>query len=137
MAPDGKFYICPEFYFDEEESEIGDLEEGVVNHKNPHLFSLDYAPLCKDCNANHCSMCSYKNKKNTLEVNVPAEFQCIKSHIEMKVSQKLQNKLDKILAMENKIKEVKYLDPILEFKDNNFLGRMGVSKKEMGKVYHG
>ena len=137
LAPDGKFYICPEFYFDEEESEIGDLEEGVVNHKNPHLFSLDYAPLCKDCNANHCSMCSYKNKKNTLEVNVPAEFQCIKSHIEMKVSQKLQNKLDKILAMENKIKEVKYLDPILEFKDNNFLGRMGVSKKEMGKVYHG
>ena len=50
LAPDGKFYICPAFYLADDGYSIGSLVE-VLDIKNPKLYKLSYAPLCRNCDA--------------------------------------------------------------------------------------
>ena len=85
LAPNGKYYICPDFYYADEEDSCGDLENGF-DIKNPLLYKLNHAPLCRECGAYHCQRCVFLNKKKTLEVNIPSYEQCTKSKIEMKIS---------------------------------------------------
>ena len=126
LAPDGRFYICPAFYLDgvcngEEKSmsevcskgyNIGSLAEGL-NVKNPQLYKLSHAPLCRTCDSFHCKRCVWLNRRTTLEVNTPSSQQCVISHIEREVSRKLLNNLkDNIpLLHEKEIDELSYLDP--------------------------
>ena len=85
LAPNGKFYVCPAFYEEEEGTPCGDLDMGL-DLKNPLLYHLDHAPLCKNCNAFQCHRCIFLNKKKTKEVNIPPYEQCEKSRIELKVT---------------------------------------------------
>ena len=112
LALDGKFYICPAFYLDGEVS-IGDLETGI-NLKNPQLFKLSHAPICRICDAFQCKRCIWLNKKMTNEVNTPSRQQCIVAHTERNASKKLLEefrKLDPSYLPEAKIPEIDYLDP--------------------------
>lgn len=111
LAPDGKFYVCPGFYLDGSE-EVGTIENGL-NVKNPQLYKLDYAPICRICDAWHCKRCVWQNKNTTLEINTPGREQCVVSHIERNASLKLLSKIREIgtFLPDKEIPEIDYLDP--------------------------
>jgi CXXX repeat peptide maturase len=81
LMPNGHFYPCAAFYYDNQEEDFGDLVRGI-KIKNPQLFKLDYAPICRNCDAFHCHRCVWLNRRTTLEVNTPSHEQCVISHLE-------------------------------------------------------
>lgn len=125
LAPNGKFYICPAFYYDEKmgvstrmnhktkdaSRSVGDLIEGI-NIPNKQLLELERAPLCRICDAYHCNRCIWLNQKLTWDNNTPSRQQCVMSHIERNASRDLSNQLKEVgFVLENEIKEINYLDP--------------------------
>lgn len=128
IAPNGKFYLCPAFYYDERngldtnmnhkkcvtDRSIGDLSTGI-NIINKYLLTLDHSPLCKLCDAYHCNRCIWLNQRLTLEINTPSHQQCIMSHIERNSSMRLSRKLRDLGYEVNEICEIDYLDPFNKF----------------------
>jgi CXXX repeat peptide maturase len=111
LAPDGKFYICPAFYMEDEEEPAGDLVKGITI-PNKQLYKLEYAPICRKCDAYHCKRCIRLNKKTTLEVNTPSHEQCVTAHLERNASRHLLNGLQaKGYFTDKEIREIVYLDP--------------------------
>ena len=120
LAPDGKFYVCPAFYLTDEEDGMGALHTSIgdVKHgldiKNPQLYKLDHAPLCRRCDAYQCKRCIWLNRKMTFEVNTPSHEQCVMAHLERNASRDLLNAIRKygaFLPEQEEIKEITYLDP--------------------------
>jgi uncharacterized protein len=113
VAPNGKIYFCPAFYFDDPESSIGSLDEGL-NIKNNYLLDIKKAPICSDCDSYHCSRCKFLNKKLTNEINTPSKIQCIISHTERNKARALQIRLKNLaeINFKNTIAEIDYLDPL-------------------------
>jgi len=113
LAPNGKFYVCPAFYYEDEADSIGDLEHGL-DIRNRQLFKLEYAPICRHCDAWQCKRCVWLNRKTTLEVNTPSHEQCVVAHLERNASRELLNNIRKhgsFLPEQEEIKEIDYLDP--------------------------
>jgi CXXX repeat peptide maturase len=112
LAPNGKFYACPAFYYENEENCIGDLEHGL-DIKNPQLYKLDHAPICCHCDAYQCKRCVWLNRKTTLEVNTPSREQCVAAHLERNATRELLENIRKLGSFmpEMEIKEIDYLDP--------------------------
>ena len=125
VASNGKFYLCPAFYYDEQmgisnrmnhktkdaSRSVGDLEQGI-DIPNKQLLQLDHAPLCRICDAYHCNRCIWLNQKLTWDNNTPSHQQCVISHLERNASRDLQMKMQEIgYKFENEIKEINYLDP--------------------------
>lgn len=111
LAPNGKFYVCPAFYIENEEDSIGDLRTRL-NIKNQQLYKLEYAPLCRTCDAFQCKRCVWLNRKTTLEVNTPSHEQCVVAHLERNESEKLLNELKPVGYFADKeIPAIDYLDP--------------------------
>lgn len=126
LAPNGKFYLCPVFYYDEKmeifnqlnhnnpssDCSVGDLEKGldIPNHQ---LLQLDHAPLCRNCDAYQCRRCIWLNKKLTWDNNTPSHQQCVMAHIERNVSRELLNEIRTAgeFIPEINIPEITYLDP--------------------------
>jgi len=111
LAPDGKFYPCAAFYLDKF-NDIGNPVDGL-NIANSRLYKLEYAPLCRICDAYHCKRCIWLNKKLTLEVNVPSHQQCVMSHIERKASKRLLESIREFgdFAPDVVIPDIDYSDP--------------------------
>lgn len=106
LAPDGRFYPCPAFYGDADKGyNIGDLHSGP-DIKNPQLYRLDHAPICRRCDAWQCRRCTWLNCRLTLEVNTPGHQQCIMTHVERNASRRLLP-----LFPGTEIPEIGYLDP--------------------------
>lgn len=113
LAPNGKFYTCPAFYYENEEDCVGDLESGL-DIKNKQLYRLDHAPICRKCDAWQCRRCIWLNRKTTLEVNTPSHEQCVAAHLERNASRELMLSLRSkgtFLPGKEEIKELTYLDP--------------------------
>ena len=126
LAPNGKFYLCPAFYYDEQmkvdnqlnhhqptsDNSVGDLEKGL-DIPNLQLLKLDHAPLCRNCDAYQCRRCLWLNRKLTWDNNTPSRQQCVMAHIERNASRNLLNDIRKVGEfMPNiDIKEINYLDP--------------------------
>lgn len=121
LAPDGKFYVCPGFYLasDEEdyglgksEFSIGNLNEGL-DIKNPQLYKLSHAPICRNCDAYQCKRCVWLNRKMTYEVNTPSHEQCVVAHLERNASRELLHNIRKHVEFlpNTQIDEIQYLDP--------------------------
>lgn len=113
LAPNGKFYVCPAFYYENETESIGDLEHGL-DIKNRQLYKLEYAPICRHCDAYQCKRCIWLNRKTTLEVNTPSHEQCVLAHLERNASRELLNNIRKhgtFLPEQEEINEIDYLDP--------------------------
>lgn len=125
LAPNGKFYLCPAFYYDEKmgitnrlnhhkpssERSVGDLENGL-QIPNQQLLKLDHAPLCRICDAYHCNRCIWLNQKLTWDNNTPSHQQCIMAHLERNAARDLQQQLGvDNFPQEAFIKEITYLDP--------------------------
>lgn len=113
LAPDGKFYVCPAFYQSDARFSVGSLEDGL-KIKNPQLYRLNYAPLCRKCDAYQCRRCIWLNRKSTLEVNTPGHEQCVISHLERNASRELLQNIRRhgsFLPDKKEIKAIDYLDP--------------------------
>ena len=111
LAPDGKFYICPAFY-QEGSCSVGDLKCGL-DIKNPQLYRLDHAPLCRNCDSYQCQRCIWLNNKTTMEVNTPSHEQCVVAHLERNASRMLLENIRRHQSFlpDQKIKMIDYLDP--------------------------
>ena len=125
IAPNGKFYLCPAFYYDEQmgisnrmnyrtkdaSRSVGDMENGL-KIPNKQLLELGHAPLCRICDAYHCNRCIWLNQKLTWDNNTPSRQQCIISHLERNAARDLQLQLKEAgYQVTNEIKEITYLDP--------------------------
>lgn len=114
LAPNGNFYICPAFYF-ENMGNIGDLQTGL-ELKNAQLYRLNHAPICRICDAWQCKRCIWLNKKMTREVNTPSHEQCTVAHVERNASRDLlaafREKYSDFLP-ETVISEIDYIDPFI------------------------
>ena len=126
LAPNGKFYLCPAFYYDERmqvfnqlnhhqpssDTSVGNLEKGLEIH-NPQLLQLDHAPLCRKCDAYHCRRCVWLNRKLTWDLNTPSRQQCVMAHLERNASRSLLNEIRNFgeFMPYIEIMEIKYLDP--------------------------
>lgn len=121
LAPDGKFYVCPAFYLADDDEDfglgkakfsIGDLQDGL-DIKNPQLYKLSHAPLCRNCDAYQCKRCVWLNRKTTYEVNTPSHEQCVAAHLERNASRDLLLNIRKhgTFLPDKEIKEINYLDP--------------------------
>jgi CXXX repeat peptide maturase len=132
LAPNGKFYLCPAFYYDERmqvfnqlnhhnpssDNSVGDLEKGL-DIPNPQLLKLDHAPLCRNCDAYQCRRCLWLNRKLTWDTNTPSHQQCVMAHLERNASRKLLNDIRKVgeFMPQIEIKEINYLDPFVARKE--------------------
>lgn len=125
VAPNGKFYLCPAFYYDEQmgisnrmnhstkdaSRSEGDLDGGL-QIPNKQLLELDHAPLCRKCDAYHCHRCIWLNDRLTMDANTPSHQQCVLAHLERNAGRKLQQMLAaQGLHTGNEIPEIDYLDP--------------------------
>ena len=112
LAPNGKFYVCPAFYYEDESDSIGDLEHGL-DIKNKQLYKLEYAPICRHCDAYQCKRCIWLNRKMTLEVNTPSHEQCVMAHLERNASRELLQNIRKYgtFLPDKEISVIDYLDP--------------------------
>lgn len=121
LAPDGRFYVCPAFYLAEEDEDfgigkakfnVGDLKNGL-SIKNPQLYKLEYAPICRNCDAFQCKRCVWLNRKTTYEVNTPSHEQCVVAHLERNASRSLLQSIREvgIFLPDKDISEIDYLDP--------------------------
>ncbi len=118
LAPNGKFYVCPAFYFDDEADSVGDLKQGL-DIKNRQLYKLDHAPICRHCDAYQCRRCVWLNRKTTLEVNTPSHEQCVVAHLERNASRNLLASARKFgeFFSGKEINEIDYLDPFEKRKE--------------------
>lgn len=127
LAPDGKFYVCPAFYLASEDEDyglgkskfsIGDLTKGL-DIKNPQLYKLSYAPICRNCDAYQCKRCVWLNRKTTFEVNTPSHEQCVVAHLERNESRELLCNIRKYgeFLPHIRINEINYLDPFYARKE--------------------
>ena len=122
LAPDGRFYVCPAFYLAPDDEDyglgkskvsVGSLSSGL-DIKNPQLYKLSHAPLCRNCDAYQCKRCVWLNRKTTYEVNTPSHEQCVVAHLERNASRALLMDIRKhgtFLLDKEDIKEISYLDP--------------------------
>ena len=112
LAPNGKIYICPAFYIDNEEDCIGDIEKGL-DIKNKQLYKLKFSPICSHCDAYQCKRCVWLNRRMTLEVNTPSLEQCVVAHLERNASRDLLLSIRKhgTFLPEQEIEKIDYLDP--------------------------
>lgn len=113
LAPNGEIYFCPAFYFDDPESSIGNLNNGI-NIKNGYLLKGENAPICSVCDAYHCNRCKFLNKKCTNEINTPSKMQCKISHLERNKARALQIEIlkESNIEFKNIISAIDYLDPL-------------------------
>lgn len=128
IAPNGKFYICPAFYYDERngidtnmnykrcitDRSCGDLEKGL-HLKNEELLTIDHSPLCKLCDAYHCNRCVWLNQKLTFDINTPSHQQCVIAHVERNSSMRLSAKMRDLGIDVDEISKIDYLDPFYFF----------------------
>lgn len=115
LAPDGKFYICPAFYYSAEDKGafcVGNLQNGL-SIKAAHLYKLPYAPLCRNCDAFQCKRCVWLNRRMTYDITTPSHEQCVLAHIERNESRKVLATVrkEKTFYPGQNIKELDYLDP--------------------------
>ena len=112
LAPNGKFYLCPAFYYSDAEESVGDLKRGL-DIKNQQLLRLDHAPLCHHCDAYHCRRCVWLNRKTPYEVNTPSHEQCVVAHTERGAARQLLAAIREqaVFMPEIDIKEINYTDP--------------------------
>ncbi len=110
LAPNGKYYVCPAFYYSNSEDSID--PQSIPNQQ---LLRLDHAPLCRHCDAYHCRRCVWLNRKTTYDVNTPSHEQCIVAHTERNASRRLLYSIREHAEFmpEIEIKNISYIDPFV------------------------
>lgn len=128
LAPDGKIYPCPAFYFSNQK-EIATLNDPL--EKIVLKECGDKLPLCGKCDALHCKVCRHMNINMTGELNYPPKVQCETTYIEREISVKLSDifSKDNLRNIKHYIKPVEYLDP-----QNKYIFSIGrITESSIGK----
>jgi len=113
VAPNGRLYVCPAFYYENEDDSLGDLGDRV-EIKNARLLQLEYAPICRNCDAWHCRRCVWLNDALTSELNTPSHQQCVLAHLEREASRKFLERVGADIGINDRvtpIPKLDYLDP--------------------------
>jgi CXXX repeat peptide maturase len=113
LAPNGCFYLCPAYYYDDEANIVGTPKDGL-KIRNQQLLKLDHAPLCRQCDAYQCKRCIWQNQHLTLDANTPSHQHCVVAHVERNASRAFLIKLKEngiTLRGSHEIEEIDYLDP--------------------------
>lgn len=120
VAPNGKLYLCPAFYLNNPQDSVGDLETGI-HIENPELLEAGKSPYCRICDVYSCRRCKFLNKKLTGELAIPSRIQCLVSHLERRISMRLQHTLVEqgLLRPENAIGPVWFSEPLELLASNN------------------
>lgn len=93
LAPDGCFYICPAFYYEEQGFPIGSMNSGISG-EIVRLLDPEKSPLCGECNQSTCTRCLFTNILGTKEVNIPPTKQCRIAKLENSVAGMLLKRLN-------------------------------------------
>lgn len=110
MAPNGKIYICPRFYYEGKKEINFDSEGKIIGEEKLAVFNKAF--VCQKCDCFQCSRCVYDNKERTGEYNVPGKLQCQIAHIEREETRLLLEKLKKHgRCMNKKIDTLQYEEP--------------------------
>ena len=113
LAPDGRFYVCPAFYYESTGGRCGGLEHGL-DIRNKQLYQLDHAPLCRRCDSYQCKRCVWLNQQTTMDMNTPSHEQFVTAHLERNASRAFLQKLESRgvrISGAHRIEEIDYLDP--------------------------
>lgn len=113
VAPNGRLYVCPAFYYENEDNSLGDVGDRV-EIKNARLLELEYAPICRNCDAWHCRRCVWLNGALTSELNTPSHQQCVLAHLEREASRKFLERIGADIGINDRvtpIPKLDYLDP--------------------------
>lgn len=95
LAPNGKIYVCPAFYYEDEENSVCDFGEDI-NIINKELYGIEKSVLCHVCDNYHCKRCIFLNKQMVGQMNISPEIQCRISTIERNVAKEFQRQLIEI-----------------------------------------
>lgn len=132
LAPNGNFYICPAFYFDDsiyDKFNIGNIKDGV-NNVYQEFCKIEKSKICGYCDAYHCSKCSFISKKKTNEFCVPSELSCLKSNIEREKSRIFVALLTENHMLENIrnpiSQPITHLDPLHKMLEENSFDRRSI-----------
>lgn len=129
-APNGKFYVCPGFYFEDNETASNIIVKEFLKSRTSKLYRREFHPICQECDAKQCRICVYHNQKATGEVNVSPSYLCRKSHIERTVSLELgKDLLQAGYDLDLEFGYLDYKDPIFQVL-NTTGARMGYYKFE-------
>ena len=124
VAPNGRFYLCPGFYYDDDKQSVGSYETGI-EIKGRNILKLENAPICNICDAFQCKRCIYLNRQMTFELNTPSHEQCVMSHYERNETKRMVDNLHKITRFSHlsHISHIGYLDPFEIVKSNPAIKR--------------
>lgn len=104
LAPNGKFYLCPAFYFDNPENFIGTLDDGI-NEINNKFLMRSQSPVCSLCKISNCNRCIFLNKKLTHELHIPPRKYCRVNTINSGVAAKVKEHMIHIGLINTQSKE--------------------------------
>jgi CXXX repeat peptide maturase len=77
IAPNGRIYVCPGFYYESADNYIGDVVSGfLTNNRTNKLYERRSSPICSQCDNMKCRRCVFDNKKKTGNANIPSFEQC-------------------------------------------------------------
>jgi CXXX repeat peptide maturase len=115
FAPDGRFYLCPGFYYTGDSHGI-EYDEDACVIKEDSILTLGNAPICSLCDCYQCKRCLYLNKQATMQLNTPSYQQCVLSHHERNTSREILAALHKMKDFKDlnhipPIPEIDYIDP--------------------------
>ena len=119
LAPNGKFYVCPGFYFTNPDWNIGNLKDGIDFSEKRKYFRGKSA-MCLECDANACKRCLLDNKITTGEVNVPSSTQCKISFVEANAQKYFAN----LLQENNEVLNIYIPDDLKILKYNDYVSKM-------------
>lgn len=132
LAPNGKLYICPGFYFENKRLSIGDLSE-FSNEDYLENTRRDKSGVCIDCNARHCGRCLHQNILSTGEIEIPSDMQCRISQLNFHLAEKIKEALKKsskeeevIEVMDNESFYTTYIETLIK-KDNSIYATIFMS----------
>ncbi|WP_346916354.1 radical SAM peptide maturase, CXXX-repeat target family [Clostridium sp.] len=120
LAPNGKIYMCPAVYFNDDKKYLGSIEDGILKEFKEEFKSKNLI-ICSKCDSYHCKNCKFINGLMTEEINMSPRIQCLISNLEKEKSYILQqvlidNNLISRKHITNYIHHNMYKDPIEYFK---------------------
>ncbi len=120
LAPNGKIYMCPAVYFNDDKKYLGSIEDGILKEFKEEFKSKNLI-ICSKCDSYHCKNCKFINELMTEEINMSPRIQCLISNLEKEKSYILQqvlidNNLISRKHITNYIHHDVYKDPIDYFK---------------------
>ncbi|HNT43528.1 MAG TPA: CXXX repeat peptide maturase [Syntrophorhabdaceae bacterium] len=113
VAPNGRFYLCPAFYYENGEDCLAGPDD-AVEIRNARLLTLENAPVCRNCDAWHCKRCVWLNRRLTSELNTPSHEQCVLAHLEREASRRFLEEIGRECGLNDRvtpIPKLDYLDP--------------------------